>query len=153
MLLLLGDGPERRDLENQVATLKLEKSTRFLGWQDNALRYIPLADIAILPSVNLECLPYGLMEAMALGKPCVATDVGGMPEVVEDGVTGLIVPKRDVAALTRAIVALLDDPARARQFGQNGRKRVQDLFRLETMIQQTVALYETAVGANQGTST
>jgi glycosyltransferase involved in cell wall biosynthesis len=142
ILLLAGDGNERERLQTQADALGVTGHVRFLGWRDDVPRLLTLADTVVQPSVNLETFGYTLVEAMALGKPCVATAVGGMPEVVEDGVTGLIVPKRDVAALTRAIVELLDDPARARQFGQNGRKRVQDLFRLETMIQQTQALYQ-----------
>jgi len=141
ILLLAGDGNERERLQTQADALGITGHVRFLGWRNDVLRLLALADIVVQPS-EWETFGLTLVEAMALGKPCVATAVGGMPEVVEDGVTGLIVPKRDVAALTRAIVALLDDPARARQFGQNGRKRVQDLFQLETMIQQTQALYQ-----------
>jgi glycosyltransferase involved in cell wall biosynthesis len=141
ILLLAGDGNERERLQTQADALGVTGHVRFLGWRNDVLRLLALADIVVQPS-EWETFGLTLVEAMALGKPCVATAVGGMPEVVEDGVTGLIVPKRDVGALTRAIGALLDDPARARQFGQNGRKRVQDLFQLETMIQQTQALYQ-----------
>ena len=92
MLLLAGDGSERQRLGTQITQLGIGEHVRFLGWRDDALRVLALADIVIQPSVNLETFGYTLVEAMALGKPVIATDVGGMPEVVEHEHTVLIVP-------------------------------------------------------------
>jgi len=78
---------------------------------------------------------------MAAGVPVVATTVGGNPEVVEQGVTGFLVPPRDPAALAQAICRLLDSPELAARFGQAGRKRVTERFSLERMVQETESLY------------
>jgi glycosyltransferase involved in cell wall biosynthesis len=141
ILLLVGNGPERQSLEAQIATLHIESSIRFLGWRDDVPRLLALANIVVQPSVNLETFGYTLAEAMALGKPVVATDVGGMPEVVENGVTGFIVPRRNPQALANAIIEFLDNPAKAMRFGEAGWQRVKTLFPLEKMHHETIALY------------
>ena len=136
-LLLIGDGPERAALE-----AKANEHVHFLGWRNDALRIVPVADIVVLPSVFLETWGFALAEAMALGKPCVATDVGGMQELVADGETGFIVPRRNPQALAEAIGRLLDDPAMAKRFGEAGKKRVEEVFQLDRMVEQTVRVYE-----------
>lgn len=142
ILLLVGDGPERKLLEEQVVKQNIGNAIKFLGWRDDALRLIPLANIVVQPSVNLETFGYTLTEAMVLGKPVIATDVGGMPEIVEHGETGLIVPRRNSQALADAIIDLLNDPTKATRFGQAGQQRVETLFPMKKMQSQTIALYE-----------
>jgi glycosyltransferase involved in cell wall biosynthesis len=97
--------------------------------------------VLVLPSIA-EGLPGALFEAGALGVPVVATAVGGIPEVVVDGVTGILVPPQDPAALADAIASLLDDPERARAMGEAGRQRVEQHFTVERMVAETLALYE-----------
>jgi glycosyltransferase involved in cell wall biosynthesis len=87
-------------------------------------------------------MPNAVLEAMAAGKPVVATRVGGVPEVVDDGVTGLLVPPRDPDALADAVVRLLRDPNRMRRMGQAGLERVRRHFSVEQMVRRTEALYE-----------
>ncbi len=101
-----------------------------------------LYDLAVLPSVSLETLGYALLEAMTLRKPCVASRFSGIPEVVEEGVTGMLVPPREPAPLADAIVGLLSDPARRREFGEAGRRRVEERFTMEKMLSATFALYD-----------
>ncbi len=91
-----------------------------------------------------------ILEAMAMAKPVVATRVGGIPEIVIDGVTGLLVSPRDPEALAEAIIALLQDRERAKAMGQAGRERVERYFRVERMVHQTEALYEELVREKMG---
>jgi glycosyltransferase involved in cell wall biosynthesis len=141
-LLLLGDGPDRAALEQQSRAAGLEKSVRFLGWRTDVVKIVPVCDVVVLPSIHTETFGYALADAMALGKPVVGTDVGGVPELVAHNQTGFIVPKRNPAALAQAILALLNNPARARQFGAAGRTRVEQHFPLERMRRETLAVYE-----------
>jgi glycosyltransferase involved in cell wall biosynthesis len=111
-LTLVGDGPERASLERRARELGLEDRVRFLGSlpRDEALRYLAGARAAVLSSA-WENLPHAAVEALAVGTPVVSTSVGGVPEVVRDGENGLLVPAGDVAALSDAIRALLEDSA------------------------------------------
>lgn len=142
ILLLIGDGPERGDLEKQVASMNLRDNVRFMGWRQDRLRIIPICDAVILPSVYLETWGSALAEAMVLCKPVVATRIGGVPELVADGETGLIVPPRDPSGLATAISRILQNTELARQFGSAGRTRIEKLFRIEQMQQATVQLYK-----------
>ena len=99
-------------------------------------------DVAVLPSVAGECLPYVLMEAMALRKPVVATRFSGIPEEVEDGVTGTLVPLRAPKALAEAVIELLRNPDKARAFGEAGRRRVEERFTQKRMLEETFALFD-----------
>ncbi len=103
-------------------------------------RIIAQSDILALPSVQ-EGFPNVLLEAMALSKPVVATAVGGVPEQVVDGETGLLVPPRDSLALASAITVLLDNPDKARSMGQAGFRRVQRRFPLTAVVDRYTQLY------------
>lgn len=96
--------------------------------------------ISVLPSLS-EGLSNVLLESMAAGLPVVATNVGGNPEVVEEGVTGLLVPPREPAALANAVGILRENPGLAARFGDSGRMRVENCFSLERMVQETQKLY------------
>jgi glycosyltransferase involved in cell wall biosynthesis len=97
-------------------------------------------NVSVLPSLS-EGLSNSILESMAAGVPVVATAVGGTPELVEDGVTGYLVPPRDAAALAAAITRLLDDPTLARRLGEAGRRRVVERFSLAAMVGATERLY------------
>jgi glycosyltransferase involved in cell wall biosynthesis len=101
----------------------------------------PALDVAVLPSYR-EALGLVILEAMALGRPVVASDVGGIPEMVEDGVTGLLVPPQDPVALGDAIVRLLTDHPLADILGRNGQRLVRERFCVERMIAAIELLYE-----------
>ena len=108
-----GQGPQEAELRALVAELELGDRFRLLGYVPDAARVVAGADLFVLASEH-EGLPLAVMEALALGVPVVATNVGGVPELVEDGTNGLLVPPRDPAALAAAVLALTDDGARAR---------------------------------------
>jgi glycosyltransferase involved in cell wall biosynthesis len=141
-LVLAGDGELRPVLERRARALGIAGRVHFLGHRTDVADVTQVYDVAALPSVALECLPYTLMEAMALRKPAVASRFSGIPEVVEDGVTGTLVPPRDPEALAGAVVDLLKQSQKARAFGEAGRRRVEEEFALKRMLDETFALYE-----------
>jgi glycosyltransferase involved in cell wall biosynthesis len=112
----------------------------FAGYRDDVPSLLAGCDVFCLPS-DVEGLPLVVLEAMAQGKPVVATAVGGTPELVLDGETGILVPPGDVAALTDALAALLADPERARRMGEAGRERVEREFSLAASTARVLALY------------
>ena len=124
-LTLIGDGPERADLEAEAARLGLSDRVTFAGYksQDEVALALGEADIFVLPSFA-EGVPVVLMEAMATGLPVVATAVGGVTELVQDGVSGVIVPPGDVKALVRALDGLFADPKMGAAMGKNGALKV-----------------------------
>lgn len=139
--IIIGDGRERPALENLSAQLDLKNSIHFLGRQNDVLQWMPFFDVFVLSSLK-EGMPFSLLEAMSTARPVVATAVGGIPEVVMDGKTGILVPPRNPDAIANAIVSLLENPMRARKMGEAGRKRVLECFTLEKMVRETDALYQ-----------
>ncbi|MCD4738727.1 MAG: glycosyltransferase [Anaerolineae bacterium] len=139
--VIVGAGPERESLEALSERLGLADRVHFVGQQSNVPEWLAALDIFALTS-DWEGMSNAILEAMAAGLPIVATAVGGTPEVVVDGVTGLLVPPRDPDALTQAITRLLRDPDLRRKMGRAGRERVQQHFSVERMVQQTQSLYE-----------
>jgi glycosyltransferase involved in cell wall biosynthesis len=139
--VVVGDGPQREAWESLADALGVGERTHFVGYQANVPAWLAACDVFVLPS-DWEGMPNAALEAMAAGRPAVATAVGGTPDVVLDGVTGLLVPPRDPAALAQAIQSLLDDPVRARAMGVAGRQRVEQYFSLAAVVAQTVALYD-----------
>jgi len=111
------------------------------GFRPDVLSLHKAFDIFVMSSVT-EGLGTSLLDAMAAGKPIVATRTGGIPEVVADGETGLLVPPRDEEALADAIVRLLKDPDLRREMGEAGRVRARNLFSLERMVQNTLNVYQ-----------
>jgi len=133
--LIVGDGPLLQRLRAQAEQLGLAKVVRFTGWRDDVLRLIRAADVFCLASL-WESFGLVLAEAMSLSKPVVATNVDGIPEVVANGDTGLLVPPRDPPALAAALLTVLRDAALAARLGQAGRQRVAAHFRLEPNIER-----------------
>jgi glycosyltransferase involved in cell wall biosynthesis len=139
--VIAGDGPARSALAAQVSELALDGRVKLLGWRTDTAALLAAADLFVLPSRN-EALGVSALEAMAAGKPVIATAVGGVPEAVCDGETGLIVPPGDSQALAGAISALIADPARCERFGAAGRKRVRERFSTCAMATAVEGVYE-----------
>ena len=127
-LVLVGDGPERGAIEDLVRQREMEGNVRLLGQRDDVPRLLAASDIVLLTSIS-EGIPLTLIEAMAAGRPVVATRVGGVAEVVADGQTGLLAPAGDDAALAEHILHLADDHARRDRIGRAGRQRPTTCFR------------------------
>jgi glycosyltransferase involved in cell wall biosynthesis len=139
-LVLAGDGELRGDLEALGDELNLGESVRFLGVRRDVPELLATWDVFCLSSLS-EGTSVTLLEAMAAGLPTVVTDVGGNPEIVEHGATGLLAPRGDDAGLADAMLALLADPQRRRRMGEAGRERVTRLFTLDRMIEDYRRLY------------
>ncbi len=139
-LVIVGDGAERAFLEELARELGVSGRILWAGYRPDVHKLLPAFDVFVQPS-RFEGLPTTVIEAMAAGLPVVATAVGGTPEVVEDGVTGLLVPPADPAALAQAINHLLGDPPLRLALGRAGRERAAKQFSVEQMVRQTEALY------------
>ena len=137
-LVIAGTGPLRAEL-GRLAD-KLGVRTHFTGFLSDVQPVLDAAEVFALPSLA-EALPYSFLEAMAAGLPCVGTAVGGVPEVIADGVTGFVVPPRDPAALASALGRLLRDARLRAGLGADGIRRVQALFSEKIMVARTVHLY------------
>ncbi|MBI3995510.1 MAG: glycosyltransferase [Nitrospirae bacterium] len=138
--LLVGDGELRPRIERQIKELNLEKRVILTGFRDDIPRLLAAMDIVVLPS-HLEGLGTSLLDAMAMARPVVATRVGGIPEMVEDGVNGRLVPPRDPDALAGALIDLIRRPDERKRMGAAGRARMLKLFSAEAMVEQTEGVY------------
>lgn len=136
-LQIAGDGPCMNELRQLTQSLNLTTHVEFLGAVHDVPAILRRSRFCVLSSVS-EGVPLTLLEAMAVGLPIVTTGVGGIPEVVADGVTGLLVPPRDPATLAAAIMRMQHDDDLARRFGDQGRRLVEDRFDVRAMV----ALYE-----------
>jgi glycosyltransferase involved in cell wall biosynthesis len=140
-LLVVGDGPERARLEEGARRLGVADTVLFLGIRRDVPAVLTAVDVAVLSS-DYEGSPLSVMEYMAAAKPVVSTRVGGVPELVQEDVHGLLVDPRDPEALAEAVARLLRDPALAKRLGAEGRKRQQREFSLEAMVGRIEDLYE-----------
>jgi glycosyltransferase involved in cell wall biosynthesis/peptidoglycan/xylan/chitin deacetylase (PgdA/CDA1 family) len=139
-LRIIGDGPERTRLEAQATQLGIASSVTFSGYQKHVEAFLPTFDLFVLPSLA-EGIPLALLEAMAARVAVVATAVGGVPEVVVHGESGILVPSDDPAALQQAIVELMTQPQERIQMAEKGGKRIRECFGLAVMAQAYRRLY------------
>ena len=139
--VIAGEGELRAALERQIKERRLEKHVLLAGFRPDVLSLHKSFDIFVLSSTT-EGLGTSLLDAMACARPIVATTAGGIPEVVEDGVTGLLVPPKDPDALARALVTLLKDAGLREKLGAAGLARVRDRYTAERMVQDTLGVYQ-----------
>ena len=138
-LVLLGDGELRRDLEELSLRLDIAEFVRFLGWQPDVARVMAAFDIFCLPSRN-EGMGKVLVEAMAMGKPIIASSVGGIPDIVRSGENGILVPVGDAAAWAEAIIRLCRDSEKRRRMGDAG-MQMAPRYNSEEMIKRIDRMY------------
>ena len=141
-LLVVGEGPYRVVIEDKIRELNLSTWVRLAGFRDQVAPWFALMDVVVLASYANEGVPQSLLQAMAMAQAVVGTTVGGIPEVVIEGETGLLVPPRDAPALTRALRLLRDDEAHRRELGRRGRELVVERFSMEQMAAEVEAVYE-----------
>jgi len=142
--LLVGDGPLRATLGEQTRNLGIEESVRFVGVRNDMPRILGMIDLLVLTS-DWEGLPNVVLEALAAGVPTVATNVGGVGELLADGVTGYIVPPRDLSTLVDRVIRMLGDKDFRAQCGRRGREYVQAHFSISAMVDRTVKVYNTTL--------
>jgi glycosyltransferase involved in cell wall biosynthesis len=143
--LIVGDGSLRASLEALSRALALDESVRFVGYTMTPGDYLLAADVVVLPSRS-ECLPNVALEAMAFGKAVVATRVGGVPEVIEDGRSGLLVASEDEPALAAAMERALTDRALSERIGLAGKSSVKERFSAASFGDAVLALYQEVAG-------
>lgn len=150
-LLVVGDGPLRPELEKYASELGLPDSqaARFTGTRNDVARLLSAMDVFVLPS-HKEALPIAVLEAMSVRLPVVATRVGGVPEVVEDGTTGLLVEPGDRSGMRDALSRLVSDRGMAGSMGAAGQARVRAGFTVEKMVEHVESLYEELAGRKIG---
>ena len=140
-LLIIGEGPLRAPLQAQAELLGIQSAVRFLGHRSDAQRFLAAGDLLVNSSIS-EGTPLSVMEAMALGLPVVATNVGGVPKLVLDGETGLLVPPAEAEALAAALLELMRDAEKRRALGEAGRRRALEQFSIQPAAAKYQALYD-----------
>jgi glycosyltransferase involved in cell wall biosynthesis len=150
--VIVGDGELREALEKQVKDKHLERHVFLAGFRVDALELTKGCDVFAISSIN-EGLCTALIDAMAMGKPAVATSVGGIPEVMVDGETGYLVPPRDHRAMADRLVFLLKHPEARQSMGRAAYARVRDAFSVDRMIDETAAVYEQQAGRRRAADT
>lgn len=138
---IVGDGPLSRELKEEAVKLKLEKCVVFTGFREDVFDLIRQMDVVVLSSVH-EGIPMVMLEAMALRKPVVATNVGGISEVIDGRMNGILVPSGDDRSLAIACLELIENPELARSLGLNARKEVEERFSAESMLDKILTLYQ-----------
>jgi glycosyltransferase involved in cell wall biosynthesis len=141
LVLLAGTGPYEVSYREEVARLGCEDIVRFLGFRHDAADLMVASDLVVLPS-EAEAFGLVLAEALFLGRPVVATRAGGIPEIVDDGVDGILVSPAEPQALEDAVVRLLTDDALRKSMGHKGRKKVAKRFRFDRMMGEYETLYD-----------
>ena len=145
VFLIAGRGDCETALRAQARDLGIEARARFLGLRQDVPVLLDLCDVFVQPSLS-EGLSIAILEAMAAGKPVVTTRVGGNPELVVEGETGLLVEPANAPALADAVIRVLADPAAARRLGQSGLERVRSRFSMTRMVREYEAIYDAALG-------
>ena len=138
---ILGGGEENERLDDLIKRHKLQERVFLFGFVENAANYLKAFDIFVLPSIK-EGLPYVLLEAGLAGLPVIASRIGGIPEIIEDGKTGLLVPQRDKDAISSAIKKLFESPEFRTKLGGALREKVIRDFSLSRVVSETISLYE-----------
>ena len=139
VLVFVGKGDLEYQLKEKARKMGADKRVHFLGWRDDVHEIMPLLDVFVLPSLN-EGMGRVLVEAMAAGRPIVATSVGGIPDLVRDGENGLLVKPGDIEGLAREISRLLDQKDLRNEMGERGRTMALE-FSVEKMVEKIDALY------------
>ena len=142
--IFVGEGELHDALQRMAIDLGVEQACRFVGVRDDIPDVLAAADVVVLPSLS-EGFPFVLLEALAMGCPVVASRVNGVPELIEDHRTGLLVPPRDPQALAAAIREILSDPTAASKMGAVGRAMVRERFTVNRMVANTTAIFDAAM--------
>ena len=151
LLLLVGDGDDRERLEQRAHDLGLARSCLFLGYQEDVAPWYAICDAVVLTSAS-EGTPVTIIEALAAGRPVVATKVGGVPDVVDEGETGFLVRPHDTHALAERLEILAGDPVRRRAMGELGRARMLERYAVERLVDDVDALYRELLATTSATT-
>ncbi len=140
-LLVIGEGPLRGELQNRYRHFAESHDIHFLGYQRDVRSYLSISDLFVLPSLGEE-LPFSILEAMAAGVPVIATDVGGIPEIIRHGESGWLIKPGEAHELTSALSYLMHDKTMAQRLAANALRLVQKKFSLSAMADRTEKIYQ-----------
>lgn len=141
ILLIAGDGPLRSEMESMAHRLEIQDKVRFLGLRSDVNVLMQQADILVLPS-RWEGLPMVVLESMAAACPVVASTVGGVPEIIEDGVTGWLVPPENPAALAEVLLSVLNNPHKRLEVAEAALRKVKEYYSIERMAHSVLSCYK-----------
>jgi len=147
-VFIVGDGPERERIVQAIQSAGLEESVSLTGHLKDLAPYYGAADVVAIPSLS-EGSPNVLLEAMAFGVPIVATEVGGIPEIVTHGETALLVPAQDPGAMAAALARLISEPGTASALARQAREKVETDYSPESRAKSLVSLYAEVYGQGQ----
>jgi glycosyltransferase involved in cell wall biosynthesis len=147
--VLVGDGPCRQQLQSLAAHLGIADRVLFAGMREDMPQVYASIDLLVLPSL-CEAMPMCILEAMAAGKPVIATRVGAVPQLIDQDQTGVLIEPGDVMGLSVAVLKLLENPERARQLGENGRARTIEQFSADSMARRYLQLYSEVANTCEG---
>jgi glycosyltransferase involved in cell wall biosynthesis len=139
--IIAGGGPGRDYVLELITEANLDKKISFLGYREDIPEILAALSMLVLPSIAHEGIPQVILQAQAMGKPVIGSNIGGIPDVVEDGVTGLLVPPQNPQQLANAIVKIIDNPAKARQMALAARQRARSNHSLDAMGTRLEELY------------
>jgi glycosyltransferase involved in cell wall biosynthesis len=145
-LLIVGEGPYREVIEARIAALDLAERVRLVGYQEQVAGWLALMDALVMASYAHEGVPQAVLQALAMAKAVVATKIGGIPEVIISGESGLLAPPKDPDALALAMARLMDDGPLREKLGRQGRSLVMAKYSLERMAEQVEAVYDWVAG-------
>jgi glycosyltransferase involved in cell wall biosynthesis len=149
-LLLVGEGPYREVIEEKITRLGLEPWVKLVGFREQVAPWFALMDVVVLASYANEGVPQSVLQAQAMSRPVIGTRVGGIPEVIIEEETGLLVPPRDSQSLARGMTRLMEDPDYRRELGGRGRALVVEGFSMEQMAAEIEAVYDALRSRGRG---
>lgn len=141
-VLIVGEGPYRPWVEGHVERLGLKDRVIMTGFRTDIPKLLAISDVCALTSESSEGVPQSVLQYQAMARPVVACRAGGIPEVIEDGATGLLAPPNDIDAVASAVSRLLEDKGLAEKLGQNARKVIEEKHSLKTMAETTLDFYD-----------
>lgn len=140
-IIIIGGGEDKEKLQNKIDSLELQNEISLVGFKQDAGKYLKGFDILVMPSIK-EGLPYVVMEAMAAGLPIIASDVGGVPDLIEHGKNGLLVKTKDSTGMAEGLKKLIQNHEARISLGKEAKTRVKTNFRFRDMLTRTITLYE-----------
>ena len=143
--LVVGDGSYRGDLEEEAKRLRIDPEVIFTGTREDVPQVLAVMDIFVLPTCYREGLGLAVIEAMAAGKPVVASNIGGISEAVEEGVNGILVPPNDAKALANAVISLFEDKEKLVRMGNEGQRICREKFSAGEMVSKIEEVYESVL--------
>ena len=146
IFFIIGEGEERAVLEAEIIKYSLTENVFLVGHKENAASLLSAFDIFLFPSIT-EAFPYAILEAGKAGLPIIATSVGGIPEVIDDMESGILIQSKNSGEVARALAYLIKHPERRKELGDKIALRIADRFNLETMVNETLALYVNSLNA------